>query len=392
MEEEQEARNPRKRLLELEGENNALRQQLAEAEAAVAARERAEGALRDSEERFRAFSESTTEGIVLHERGVIIEVNSTLADHLGYTREEMLGRSVLEFTAPESHQEMILRMQTGDPGPYLAFSLHKDGSRTIGEIRARETTYKDRPTRVVAMRDITEFHELQQQQKILLQTVSHDLRVPLSVIKGHAQVMAALLEEKQIDGMLRQSILAIDRGVHRIDVMIQDLVDATRWEGGRLELKREAIALPHYLDDLLRRIGAVMETSRIRVEVAADLPAVHADHARLERILVNLLSNSLKYSDPGTPVLVRARLAGQEVEVSVSDQGRGIAPADLPHLFERFFRAAGAHTAEGLGLGLYITRALVEAHGGRVWAKSELGKGSTFYFTLPTMQVEGHQS
>ena len=126
-----------------------------------------------------------------------------------------------------------------------------------------------------------------------------------------------------------------------------------------------------------------METSRIQEEIPADLPPVCADYARLERILINLLSNALKYSDPGTPVRLRAWQQDGQVVVAVSDQGRGIAPEEIPHLFERFYRTAGARKAEGIGLGLYITRILVEAHGGRIWVESEVGKGSTFSFSLP---------
>ncbi|HOS42378.1 MAG TPA: PAS domain-containing sensor histidine kinase [Armatimonadota bacterium] len=236
--------------------------------------------------------------------------------------------------------------------------------------------------------DITPLHRLQEQQKVLLQTVSHDLRAPLTVIKGHAQVVAEMLRDQQLDGALRESLAAIDRGVNRMDVMIQDLVVVTCWEGGSLELKREAVPLPAFLDELLRRVSPVMETARITVEAPADLSPVWADYARLERILVNLLSNALKYSDPGTPVTVRAWRAEREVVLAVHDQGRGIPPEALSHLFERFFRAETARATEGVGLGLYITRALVEAHGGRAWAESEVGVGSTFYVTLPVGDEE----
>ncbi len=235
--------------------------------------------------------------------------------------------------------------------------------------------------------DITPQHNLQEQQKALLQMVSHDLRAPLTVIKGHAQVVASLLEENNIDGKLQQCSVAIDRGVNRMDAMIQDLVDVVRWEGGQLELMREPVELPPYFDDLLRRMSPAMETSRIQVAMPAGLPPVFADYARLERIMVNLLSNALKYSNPGTPVLLRARQQDGEVMVSVSDQGQGIAAEEIPRLFTRFYRAKG-RKAEGIGLGLYITRVLVEAQGGRVWVESEVGKGSTFYFTLPVVQAD----
>ncbi len=246
---------------------------------------------------------------------------------------------------------------------------------------------------VLNFADISAIHALQEQQKALLQMVSHDLRTPLTVIKGHEQVVASLLEEKGLNGMLQQSMAAIHRGVERMDMMIQDLVDVTRWEGGQLELKREVVDLPRYLDDLLQRVCMAIETPRIQVEMPADLPPVCADYARLERILLNLLSNALKYSDPGTPVHLRAWFIPNQQEgqvvVMVSDQGRGIPTEDMPHLFERFYRATEVRKAEGIGLGLYITRVLVEAHGGRIWVESEVGKGSTFYFTLPVADEVG---
>lgn len=242
---------------------------------------------------------------------------------------------------------------------------------------------------VATYTDITALHHLQEQQKALLQTISHDLRAPLSVIKGHEQVVASTLEEQGVNGTIQQSLASIDRSVNRMDGMIQDLVDATRWESGQLELQREAVNLPRYLADLLQRMSMALDTTRIQMAVPADLPLVSADYARLERILVNLLSNALKYSDPGTPVCLRAWQEEGEVVVAVSDQGRGIAPEDMPHLFQRFYRTADSRKVEGIGLGLFITRMLVEAHGGRIWVKSEVGKGSTFYLTLPVVQEEG---
>lgn len=241
---------------------------------------------------------------------------------------------------------------------------------------------------VVIYTDITPLHRLQDQQKVLLQMVSHDLRAPLSIIKGYTQLIKGAVEPIMIGDEVRQGLAAIDRAVNRMNVMIQDLVDITRGEGGQLELTREVIVLPQFIDELLQRSGAVMETPRIQVELPDDLPPVFADAARLERIFINLLSNALKYSDPGTPVTLRAWPEESMVVVAVSDQGHGIAPDELSHLFERFYRAKGTRKTEGIGLGLYISRLLVEAHGGRIWVQSELGKGSTFSFTLPATSAD----
>lgn len=240
---------------------------------------------------------------------------------------------------------------------------------------------------IVIITDITALHQLQEQQKSLLQMVSHDLRSPLSVIKGYEQVVIDELKEQGIDGMIQQSLAAIDRGITRMDVMIQDLVDITRWEGGQLELKREAVALPRYIEVLLQRVSVVIETQRVQAEVPDDLPPVLADYSRLERIFTNILSNALKYSDPDTPIRIKAQQQNGEVVIAISDQGTGIPAEAIPHLFERFYRAPGERKTEGIGLGLYITKVLVEAHGGRIWVESEVGVGSTFYFSLPIMET-----
>jgi len=182
---------------------------------------------------------------------------------------------------------------------------------------------------------------------------------------------------------LLESVGAISRSARRMNVMIQDLVDAARLEGGQLKLKIQAIDLADYLGDLLKRSATIMDVRRLQLDVPANLPPAAADYDRLERIVSNLLSNALKYSPPDKSVIIRARRRESLIEVAVQDFGAGIRAEDIPHLFERFYRARGQHKVEGIGLGLYITRMLVEAHGGSIRVDSEPGKGSTFSFSLP---------
>jgi signal transduction histidine kinase len=170
--------------------------------------------------------------------------------------------------------------------------------------------------------------------------------------------------------------------VARIDAMLQDLVKVVALESGQVMLERVPVALPSLLDHLRETLAATLPMERVELRLPADLPPLLADPGRFERVLVNLISNALKYSDG--PVTVDA--AGQDgsVVVSVRDHGPGIAPDDLPRLFTKYFRAPGAREQrEGLGLGLYISRLLVEAHGGRIWAESTPGAGSTFRVAIP---------
>jgi len=235
---------------------------------------------------------------------------------------------------------------------------------------------------VVVVRNITERKRTEQLREEYVHIISHDLRSPLTVALGRAQMIQRAPGKPD---SVRKSADAIVTSLQRLNAMIQDLVDSTRLEIGQMKPKLRPVDLRSFILDLKERLAGTLEAERIHVSVPEGLPPVSADPVQLERILMNLLTNALKYSAPGTPVTVSVAQRDGQVVTSVIDQGRGIPPEDLPHLFERFFRSRLARQQrEGLGLGLYITKMLVEAHGGRIWVQSELGKGSTFSFTLPT--------
>lgn len=217
----------------------------------------------------------------------------------------------------------------------------------------------------------------------LVRAVSHELRSPLTIVLGHADLLVGLLGNAQENRHLAQSAEAIAEAAERLAGMIQNLTDSVRLEVPDARLEKRPLDLTSFVYDLLERSGKMIDAGRVKVEIPAFLPPVDADPSRLERILVNLLGNALKYSPRETEVTVNSRVVGGEVVTSVADQGVGIASEDLAHLFERFYRARGARKGDGLGLGLYITRGLVEAHGGRVRVESGVGRGSTFSFTLP---------
>ena len=228
----------------------------------------------------------------------------------------------------------------------------------------------------------------QDEREELMRTISHDLRAPLTIIRGHTELVTEVLPMgPDAAPMVQESLDAIRRSVDAMNVMIQDLVDAARLEGGQVTLELEPVLPAEYLPDLLQRIGATVETGRIALYLEPDLPPVPADRNRLDRIMLNLLTNALKYSPPGSPIDIRAARDGNRAAFSVVDRGQGIAPADLPYIFDRFYRPQAGRRAEGVGLGLYITRGLVEAHGGGITVASEPGEGSTFTFTLPVAEA-----
>ncbi len=236
---------------------------------------------------------------------------------------------------------------------------------------------------VATIADITAQHRQQECQEEFLHMVSHDLRIPLTVIQGHAQVLEHGLNDVLDHDRARVCTRAIQHSARRMNVMIQDLVDLARIEGHQLVLQRDALALQRYLPELYQRLTGTLALGRVTLEASETLPVVSVDADRLERILVNLLSNALKYSPPDAPVLLRATAGDGGVTIAVIDQGMGIPPEAIPHLFDRFYRVNAPRKAEGLGLGLYITRLLVEAHGGTLDVESTPGQGSTFRIFLP---------
>ncbi|MHB9106297.1 MAG: sensor histidine kinase [Armatimonadota bacterium] len=357
------------------------------------------------EERERLFAEleatiyAIGDGLIVYDTdGKIVRMNDSAHAMLGFTEEERHEASLhrwahLHVLTPDGQpfspeQLPPYRALQGEvlQGVVMVVANSPTGHAiwvvaSAGPIR---TTQGRMFGAILSLTDITTLHELQQRQEDFLRIVSHDLRNPLAIIQGHIELLADMLHDAGVDGDVRAGVEAIQRSAKRMNAMIQDLVDMTRLESGQLPLNTQSVNLNAYLTNLLSRMETLIDYSRIQVEIPVDVPSVAADYNRLERIFINLLSNALKYSIPGTPVAVRAQQEDGMVRVSITDKGPGIPPEEQPNLFQRYYRAKSTRTTEeGIGLGLYITKLLVEAHGGRVWVDSEVGKGSTFSFTLP---------
>jgi two-component system, OmpR family, phosphate regulon sensor histidine kinase PhoR len=232
--------------------------------------------------------------------------------------------------------------------------------------------------------DVTARHALEREREHLLHIVSHDLKTPLTTVKMLAQLAQRRLRPERLSEA--ELVARIERAINRMDRMVDDLVDTAR-------LDADGITLDLKLCDLgaLCREAAEDQGAAAGRPITLELPSrpvqVHADATALTRVLANLLSNALKYSPADTTVSLALRREGGMARVEVRDQGQGIAAEALPRLFERYYRAPGIQVQHGsginLGLGLYVSRRMVERHGGRVGVESAVGQGSTFWFTLP---------
>jgi signal transduction histidine kinase len=219
---------------------------------------------------------------------------------------------------------------------------------------------------------------------MVLAVASHELQTPTAIIKTEAQALLRRVRTRSAtDADVAEGLTMIADQADRLSRLIRVLLDLSRFEAGRLELERA----PTELGGLVRAVatGLQVTTDRhvLRVESPIRVRGMW-DTRRLEEVVSNLLSNAIKYSPDGGIVTVRVEVVDCEVQVRVIDQGVGIAATDLPHVFERFYRGGRRRRPDGLGLGLSISRAIVSAHGGRIWAESRgLGRGSTFGFSLP---------
>lgn len=241
-------------------------------------------------------------------------------------------------------------------------------------------------------RDITPIRELERAREEFISVVAHDLRSPLTVITGFAGLLQRLPPGQHGKVQETRAVESILVSAKRLDKMVADLLDASRIEASRLVLTKETIDLPRLIHEVVERTAEITRGHPVRLETAGVIREILADPARLEQVLTNLLSNAAKYSYPGSEIVVKVEPhpKEREVMVSVANQGHGIAPEDREAIFARFRRARteAEGRVPGLGLGLYITKGLVEAHGGRIWVESERGKTTTFSFTLPTNDHE----
>lgn len=227
--------------------------------------------------------------------------------------------------------------------------------------------------------------EANQLKAEMVSVLAHEMRTPLTSIKGYATALR--MEEAAFSPATRREFLQIiDEECDVLQGLIHDLLESSVIDAGLLSLEPQPTRLDRLAAGVVDDMLQPTPSHRFMVDFPRDLPIVDADPDRITQVLRNLLDNAVKYSPQGGLIVVRGETRGGEVVVSVADQGIGIAPEHLNRLFEKYFRikAGASRGVAGSGLGLPIARAIVEAHGGRIWAESHLGQGSTFYFTLPS--------
>jgi two-component system phosphate regulon sensor histidine kinase PhoR len=236
---------------------------------------------------------------------------------------------------------------------------------------------------LVVLQDLTDLRAAEQARRTFLANISHDLRTPLASLQAIIETLrdGALEDRATADDFLRR----MDAEVQGLNRLISEFLELTRIESGQLELVPSPIDLQALLATVAARMAAQARQrgSTIDLSLPANLPVMHVDGPRIGQVLLNLLQNALMYTPRGGQITIGAEIQAEHVAIWVRDSGAGIPPADVAHIFERFYKADRARSGGGTGLGLAIAKHLIERHGGGIWAESQLGQGTTITFTLP---------
>lgn len=268
---------------------------------------------------------------------------------------------------------------------YVEGDLNRDGGipLPVGVTYAPLVSEDGALTNIIStVRDITKFRQADELKSTFVSIISHELKTPVALIKGYVSTLRR--EDAEWDpAIVQDSLEVIEEEADRLAGLIENLLDASRLQAGGMALKRMDLALA----DLAARVAERMQTQTknhtIRCEFPDYFPVVLADENRIQQVLTNLVGNAIKYS-PGGEIRISGEVRADTVIICVADQGPGIAPEDIPHVFDRFYRGTDtARHTKGAGLGLYLTKAIVEAHGGRIWVDTSPGQGTRMYFSLP---------
>ncbi len=344
-------------------------------------------------ERLHRVIEQSPDGIlVLGGDGQVVDFNPALERLTGWTRPEVGSRRLTELLRLVNAQGQPVRLPALDgsiPEQHAAngYLVRRDGQRgafvnvNISSLRGAD----GRPFgAIVNVVDVTRLKEAEDAKSTFLASISHELKTPLSLIIGYAETLAR--EDVDWDReTLRESAEVIRDEARRLNDLVNNLLEAARTQSGRLPLHKSSVRVDQVAHKLVGEFQKVDAGHLWAVDFPPDFPTVEADPERIRQVLQNLLSNAVKYSPPGGLIRVAGWVEEKQIGVLVSDEGPGIPFEMQPQLFQRFARGQGQATrqANGAGLGLYLSKSIVEAHGGRMWLESMPERGTTFYFTLP---------
>ena len=351
--------------------------------------------VKNEERRIVALLDSVADGILIMNPNHTIEhCNPALTRMLGVPSEQIRGHSHEEIIRWVEQKDGISLEEAEAGGwpltPHATLYMEGDLKRNdrlpipVGVTYAPLLSPEGSLLNIIAsVRDITRFREAEELKSTFISVISHELKTPVALIKGYVSTLRR--EDASWDSQIVQdSLEVIEEEADRLTELIEDLLDASRLQAGALAINQSDVALETLTERIAERFRTQSDKHTIELNFPPNYPVIIGDEERLTQVLTNLISNAIKYSPEGGEILIRGQVLPAQVVICVSDQGPGIAPDDIPHIFDRFYRASDAsRTTKGAGLGLYLARAVIEAHGGRIWVDPGPGRGARLCFSLP---------
>lgn len=347
-------------------------------------------------ERFhlQAILSSMVEGVLVAGPDRVIQLANASLVSLFHLEEEPVGRTILGALRDPAVDRLVeATLQTGKPQTGEVAPSRADGTAAVHLMASAVALAESGDRRrgaVVVFHDISRLRELEELRRELVANVSHELRTPLSVIQGYLE---NLMDQPELPREEVGAILRImQRHSHRLNALVGDMLTLSRLEARSEALEFEAVSLPAFAAELLEDWKLKLQARRLTAELRLDpaLPPLRADRFRLQQVFNNLLDNAVRYSPEGGTITLRATADAARTVVEVEDNGPGIPAADLPHIFERFYRVDKGRSREGggTGLGLSIVKQILAGHGGTVGARSVPGQGTVIVLEFPQAPAE----
>ncbi len=343
----------------------------------------------DAKAQQQVLFNSMLEGLLLLDRSRKIYLANRAFKNLFGVKTEMRGKTVMEVLRLHELAELVERAEAEKQVFDYELKVPELHERWL-QVNAAviSNSAGEREGTILVFHDLTRLKQLERTREEFVANVSHELRTPLSLIKGYVET---LIEGARNNPEVSEHFLRIiARNAERLDLLIQDLLSISALESGRVQLNLQPVSLRALAEKVLADLKTRAESRSITLKDEMPDLAATADEGRLEQVLANLVDNAIKYGRPQGSVVVSGKMAGDKIEVSIQDDGPGIPAESLDRIFERFYRVDKARSREqgGTGLGLSIVKHIVQNHGGEVWARSEQGKGATFFFTLPAIVAQ----
>jgi PAS domain S-box-containing protein len=345
--------------------------------------------------RLSAILEHSADGImIMDEERHILRFNRALSQMTGWQADQAIGRldsDIIRWVRREPGPDLDELLAAGwksERTLYMEGDIERLDGLTLSvgityALLAREVT--DAPANIIAnVRDITHFRRAEEMKNTFISVVSHELKTPVALIKGYAGTMRR--EDAHWDEAAYQEALeVIEEEADRLTGLIENLLAASKLLAEGMRLSLDDVDIVGLATRSAERFRTQTQKHTLVLDFPPNFPLIRGDEIRLRQVFDNLISNAIKYSPNGGTIRIHGEADAQEVRIAVQDSGVGLRPDQLEHVFDRFYRADNALTraTQGAGLGLYLSRAVVEAHGGRIWAESQPGQGATFIFSLP---------